>query len=72
MNNTYQNDFCKWSVDQAHFLKSKEFEKLDIENIIEEIESLGRSEKRTIESYLTNLLMHLLKITEDYFLLIKY
>lgn len=58
----YDTDFSKWATCQAVFLKRKEFEKLDIENLIEEIESLGRSEKRTLASYLENLLIHLLKV----------
>jgi Domain of unknown function DUF29 len=58
----YENDFAKWANTQAMHLKKQEFSKLDIENIIEEIESLGRSERRTLESYLEILLMHMLKI----------
>lgn len=57
----YDTDFSKWVKVQARFLKKKEFEKLDIDNLIDEIESLGRSEKRTLVSYLENLLMHMLK-----------
>lgn len=59
---TYETDFSKWVKHQAKFLKKKEFEKLDIDNLIEEIESLGRSEKRTLQSYLEILLMHMLKV----------
>lgn len=58
----YEQDFYKWTQNQASFLKNKEFSKLDIDHLIEEIESLGRSEKRAIESYLANLILHLLKI----------
>lgn len=58
----YDKDFFKWTRTQADLLKKKEYEKLDFEHLIEEIESLGRSEKRAIESHLTNLLLHLLKI----------
>lgn len=59
---SYDTDFSKWVTDQAKFLKTGEFKKLDIDNLIEEIESLGRSEKRTLISYLENLLMHMLKV----------
>lgn len=58
----YETDFSKWVKDQARFLKKKEFGKLDIDNLIEEIESLGKSEKRTLESYLEKWLMHMLKV----------
>lgn len=57
----YDKDFYKWANNQADFLKKGEFGKLDIQNLIEEIESLGRSEKRTLQSYLKVLLIHLLK-----------
>jgi Domain of unknown function DUF29 len=58
----YDKDFYKWTSNQAKFLKKREFLKLDIDNLIEEIESLGRSERRTLESHLVNLFLHLLKI----------
>lgn len=57
----YDKDFFKWVNHQADFLRKGEFGKLDIKNLIEEIESLGRSEKRTLQSYLEVLLMHMLK-----------
>lgn len=59
----YDKDFFKWTKNQASLLKKQEFSKMDIENLIEEIESLGRSEKRTLQSYLEVLLMHMLKTT---------
>lgn len=59
---SYDSDFYKWTKNQASFLKKGELSKLDIDHLIEEIESLGRSEKRAFESYLANLLLHLLKI----------
>lgn len=57
----YDKDFYKWSIDQAALLKKGAYSSADIDNIIEEIESLGRREKNEAESYLVNLLMHLLK-----------
>lgn len=58
---TYQNDFYSWTQQQAALLKSGKFSDIDVENLIEEIESMGRSEKRTLESRLTILIQHLLK-----------
>lgn len=58
----YEKDFYKWSSDQAKLLKKKAFDKVDLENIIEEIESLGRSDKRALRSHLRVLLMHMLKM----------
>ena len=61
-NQFYDKDFLKWTKHQALLLKNREFEKIDIDNLREEIESLGKSEKRALNSHLINLLMHLLKI----------
>lgn len=58
----YETDFVKWARNQTYYLKNKEFSRLDIDNLIEEIECLGRSEKRTLQSYLEILLMHMLKL----------
>ena len=58
----YEKDFYKWVNNQAKFLRKGEFSKLDIDNLIEEIESLGKSERRTLESFLEKLLMHRLKV----------
>lgn len=58
----YDMDFFKWTEKQASLLKKQEFSRLDIANLIEEIESLGRMEKRTLQSYLELLLMHMLKV----------
>ena len=57
----YQTDFYQWLQDQADLLRVGELAALDIENLIEEIESVGRSEKRELENRLRVLLMHLLK-----------
>jgi hypothetical protein len=57
----YDEDFYAWTLEQARLLRSGEFSQLDIDNIAEELESMGRSDKREIESRLEVLLMHLLK-----------
>ena len=57
----YQKDFYSWTRDQAELLKAGRFNELDVVNLIEEIETMGRSEKRELESRLTVLLVHLLK-----------
>lgn len=58
---TYDTDFYSWTQQQANLLKTGRFLDADLENIIEELESMGRSEKRELESRLTVLLQHLLK-----------
>lgn len=57
----YENDYLQWIENTVNCLRNRDFEHLDLENLIEEIETLGRSEKRELESRLTILLMHLLK-----------
>jgi len=60
--NEYEKDFFNWTEHQALFLQKKDFSKIDIENLIEEIRSLGQSEYDKLESHLMILLQHLLKI----------
>lgn len=57
----YHTDFYGWTQEQAAFLKAGKLAELDIENLIEEVETMGRSEKRELDSRLTVLLIHLLK-----------
>ncbi len=57
----YDKDFYKWSSRQAKLLRSGKLKEADIEHIAEEIESMGRSEKRELLSRLEVLLLHLLK-----------
>jgi len=57
----YDTDFYGWIQNQAEILRARKFSKLDIDNLLEEIETMGRSEKRSLTSALTVLLMHLLK-----------
>jgi hypothetical protein len=59
--NLYNQDFYLWIETTAKQLKAGNFTEIDLENLIEEIESMGRSEKRALESNLVVLLMHLLK-----------
>jgi len=58
----HEKDFFNWTRNQMKFLKEKEFTKLDIDNLIDEIESLGNSERNAIESYMIVLFIHLLKM----------
>jgi Domain of unknown function DUF29 len=57
----YDADFHAWTQDQAARLRELRPNSLDWENIAEEIETLGRSEKREVENRLGVLLLHLLK-----------
>lgn len=57
----YDRDYLLWTEETVAKLKARDFNQVDIENLIEEIESLGRSEKRELQSRLKTLLEHLLK-----------
>ncbi len=57
----YQSDFYGWANEQAALLRRGELAAADIANIAEEIESMGRGEKRELVNRLTVLLAHLLK-----------
>lgn len=57
----YEQDFYAWANEQAALLRSGLFSTADIENIAEEIESMGKAEKRELASRLAVLLLHLLK-----------
>ncbi len=58
---TYDKDFYAWSQEQAALLRAGRMAEADLENIAEEIESMGKTEKRELISRLTVLLLHLLK-----------
>jgi Domain of unknown function DUF29 len=57
----YESDFLQWTTDTVAQLKAHNFEQLDLENLIEEIESLGRTQRKELKSRLLVLLEHLLK-----------
>lgn len=57
----YERDFFAWANEQAALLRSGKFSSADIEHIAEEIESMGKTEKRELVNRLEVLLLHLLK-----------
>ena len=57
----YDQDFYGWTQEQAGLLRAGCLHELDIANLIEEVEAMGRSEKRDLENRLVELLLHLLK-----------
>ena len=57
----YDRDYHLWLEETAQLLKNKDFEQLDLENLIEEIETLGRSERNKLISSLRLIYQHLLK-----------
>lgn len=61
MKTAYNQDFYRWTQEQSAILKSGKFSELDIEYLSEEIENMGKSEKRELVHRLSVLLAHLLK-----------
>lgn len=57
----YETDFNLWLEETAVLLKQGKLERLDIENLLEEIEGMSRSEKDAVESNLIRVFQHLLK-----------
>ena len=57
----YNTDFYGWTQEQAGLLRAGRLSELDIDNLLEEVETMGRTEKRELDSRLTVLLIHLLK-----------
>lgn len=61
MKSLYEDDFYGWLEEQVRLFKDGVWEKLDIPNLVEELESLGRQERRELRNRLGVLLGHLLK-----------
>ncbi|MYM27209.1 DUF29 family protein [Duganella sp. CY15W] len=61
MDNLYDEDVIAWAEQQAHLLRTGQWSQLDIGNIAEEIDDVGKSEKRELQSRLCVLISHLLK-----------
>lgn len=61
LNSLYETDFHLWIQHTIKHLQHGEFNALDINNLIEELESMGRSDKREIKTRFIVLIMHLLK-----------
>ncbi len=59
--NTHETDFYSWTQEQASLLRQGRLGELDSANLMEEIEDMGRSERRELINRLAVLLAHLLK-----------
>jgi hypothetical protein len=57
----YEADFFAWTQEQARLLRDRDGRGLDWENLAEEIDSMGRRDRRELESRLRLILHHLLK-----------
>ena len=62
----YERDFHAWTQDQAARLRALAGDnRFDAERVAEEIEDLGASARRAVESHLLNMLVHLLKLAHS-------
>ena len=57
----YESDFWSWTQEQAQLLRLQKWDLVDIENLIEEVETLGRQERKELRNRLGVLIGHLLK-----------
>ena len=55
------DDYALWAAEQAALVRTRRIDRLDAENVAEELDGLGRSEEHQIDSRLEVLLVHLLK-----------
>ena len=58
----YEQDFNRWREFTIEQIKARNFQDIDWENLLIELEDMGKSEKRAFVSNLTILIAHLLKL----------
>lgn len=61
MSESYSADFNSWVAQTTQLLRERRWHEIDVAHLIDEVEDLGKSERRGIASQLTRLLLHLLK-----------
>lgn len=58
---SYDEDFYAWAFTTAALLRQRRFVEIDIEHLAEELEDMGKRDRRALESHIRNILLHLLK-----------
>lgn len=61
-NQLYDRDFNLWIEKSIAAIKNKDFASIDWDNLLNEIEDMGKSQKRALESYTRRLIQHILKL----------
>ncbi|MDY7006467.1 MAG: DUF29 family protein [Cyanobacteriota bacterium] len=56
----YESDYFEWLKKMIKLLNNRQLEKINYDNLIAELEALGRSEKSTVESFVILIIQHLL------------
>ncbi|MHC5832348.1 MAG: DUF29 domain-containing protein, partial [Nostoc sp.] len=59
----YDQDYYLWLKTTINQLRAGQFSSVDLDNLTEELENMGRREKRALKSLLIRLFEHLLKLT---------
>ena len=62
MLNNIDTEYDSWLLEQAQLLRDRDFEHLDIDNLVEELEALVRGEKSAVEQFAYLIMLHLLLI----------
>lgn len=57
----YETDFYAWTQEQATLLRNEQWSQIDLQNLIEEIQSLGKQQRQELRNRLSVLIGHLLK-----------
>jgi hypothetical protein len=58
----YETDFNLWVEKTVEIIKNRDVKNMDWENLLEEIEDMGASQKRSLDSYMQRLIEHILKL----------
>lgn len=58
----HDRDFYLWTEEIKKAISNRDFENMDWDNLLDEIDDMGKSEKRSLESYLERLIAHVLKL----------
>jgi len=61
--NLYDRDFAEWTAHNAKLIRQRRFDEADLEHIAEEIEDMGKRDRREVSNRLKALIAHLLKWT---------
>ena len=57
----YDLDFFEWTQQNAELLRKGCLSEIDVDNLAEEVADMGKRDRREMDSYLTRLILHLLK-----------
>ncbi len=62
LNQLHESDFNLWVEQTKEAIQNRDFENIDWDNLLDEIDDMGKSEKRALDSYMQRLIEHVLKL----------